>query len=78
MPKMLCTCGNVLRYGDIPCKIEYKFISDVDYDKYDAQIDSEELYTKMQSFFKCPDCQRLWIFWDGFDNEPQEYLHATK
>ncbi len=78
MPKMLCACGNVLRYSDIPCKIEYKFISDVDYDKYEAKIDSEELYTKMQSFLKCPDCQRLWVFWEGLDNEPQEYLPATK
>jgi hypothetical protein len=78
MPKMLCTCGNLLRYSDIPCKIEYKFISDVDYDKYDAQIDSEELYMKMQSFFKCPDCQRLRVFWNGFDNAPQEYLPLAK
>jgi hypothetical protein len=33
LPKMLCTCGNVLRMGDIPCRLQYNFISDVDYDK---------------------------------------------
>lgn len=65
MPKIKCTCGALLRYSDIPCKIEYKLISDVDYDKYVGQVNSEELYMKMQSFFKCSDCQRLWLFWDG-------------
>ncbi|MNK81800.1 hypothetical protein D3C87_1015550 [compost metagenome] len=74
MPKLKCNCGEVLRYGDIPCYIEYKFISDVEYDNFENQVDSEELYMKMKSFLKCPNCDRLWLFWNGFDEQPEEYI----
>lgn len=74
MPQMLCTCGNLLRYSNIPCEIEYKFISDVDYEGYDKKIDNEELYMRMQSFFLCPECERLWVFWKGFEEAPREYV----
>jgi hypothetical protein len=52
VPKFKCKCGSILRYSNIPCDIEYKFISDVDYDKYHSSIDTEELYIKMESFIK--------------------------
>lgn len=74
MPKMLCSCGNILRFGDIPCKIQYNFISDVDYDKVQGLVDSEELYIQMKMLFVCEECKRLWFFWDGFDKPPQEYV----
>ncbi|OKP81706.1 hypothetical protein A3844_25600 [Paenibacillus helianthi] len=73
MPKIRCKCGEVLRFGDIPCDIEYKFISDVEYDQYQGQIDAEELYLKMKSFLECKICGRLWFFWNGFENPPKEY-----
>ncbi|MCL9663130.1 hypothetical protein L2089_20815 [Paenibacillus hunanensis] len=78
MPKMLCTCGNVLNIQDIPCKVQYNFISDVDYDQYNGSIDSEQLYQDMRMFFKCDRCERLWVFWNGFDEEPYEYLRVPK
>lgn len=78
MPKFLCSCGSVIRYSDILCKIEYKFISDVEFDKYDRTIDADELYFNMKSFFKWPDCNRLWVFWDDFGNEPKEYIEVSK
>lgn len=74
MPKLLCKCGEVLSYSQIPCKIEYKFISDVDYDQFIGTIDSEKLYGQMRSFLECPQCRRLWFFWNGFVNEPTEYI----
>ena len=58
MPKMLCSCGNILQLGDIPCKIQYNFISDVDYDKIQGLVDSDELYTKMKMFIVCDSCRR--------------------
>ncbi len=76
MPKMICRCGNVLSYGDIPCNIEYKFISDVAYDKYQGSVDTEELYMNMKSFFECPICKRLWLFWNGFEDTPKEYVNV--
>lgn len=74
MSKMLCKCGETLFLQKIPNDKEYKFISDVEYDKYEGMIDSEKLYMEMKSFIKCNKCGRLWFFWDGFNNEPKEYL----
>lgn len=71
---MSCKCGAILHYGDIPSRIEYKFISDAAYDKYEGEIDSEKLYIEMKSFFKCANCKRLWLFWNGFDEKPSEYV----
>jgi hypothetical protein len=73
MPKIKCNCGEVLRYGDIPCKIEYLFMPDVEYDNFDEPLDPNLLYLKMKSFLKCPTCKRLWVFWNGFDEQPEEY-----
>jgi hypothetical protein len=55
MPKMVCSSGNILRFGDIPYGIQYNFISDVDYDKIQGQVDAEELLLKMKMFFVCED-----------------------
>lgn len=74
MPKIICKCGDVLSYSEIPCSIEYKFISDINYDKYEGMIDSESLYIQMKSFMKCPQCGRLWIFWNGYNSKPTEYI----
>ena len=62
MPKIICTCGETLFCNEIPNPIEFKFISDVDYDKYTDSIDAEELYAQMKSFLKCPGCKNLLIF----------------
>ncbi|MDI4644280.1 hypothetical protein [Cohnella hashimotonis] len=76
MPKIQCTCGNMLRMGDIPCKIQYMFISDTDFDELQGAVDAEELYLKMKMFFQCDSCSRLWVYWNGFDNPPKEYAPA--
>jgi hypothetical protein len=73
MPAIKCTCGNVIRYGQIPCPDEFLFISDVDYDKYTGLIDAEELYRNMKSILQCGNCKRLWVYWNGFKNDPQCY-----
>lgn len=78
MPKFRCKCGDILSYSEIPCKIEYKFISDTEYDKYEGKIDAEELYDKMKSFIKCEKCNRLWVFWNGFESEPIQYVQVKK
>ena len=74
MPKIVCSCQNILSYSEIPCRIEYKFISDYDYDEYQGMIDAEKLYLHMKSFLKCPKCGCLWIFWNGYKNSPTEYI----
>lgn len=75
MGKFLCKCENVIRIsGVIPNPIEWLFISDKEYDNFEPQINSEELYLKMNSFLKCDHCGRLWVFWDGYDNKPTLYM----
>lgn len=63
MPKMMCSCGKILNLQEIPNKIQYNFISDVNYNNYHRSIYSEDLYQEMNMFFKCSDCGRLWGFW---------------
>ena len=74
MPGMLCRCAESLRYGEIPNRIEWLVISDVEYDRFSGSVDAEELYRAMKSILKCPKCGRLWIFWEGFSQPPAEYV----
>ena len=78
MPKFLCKCGETLSYSQIPCKIEYKFISDVSYDQFSGTVDAEKLYEQMKSFIECPKCKRLWFFWNGFKDQATEYTYAKQ
>ncbi len=77
MPKIVCSCKNILSYSEIPSSIEYKFISDCDYDQYQDMINAKDLYQNMKSFLKCPQCNHLWIFWNGYTNPPIEYMENT-
>lgn len=73
MPKIICVCGEILPYSEIPCKIEYKFISDIEFDNYTGVMDVEDLYRNMESFLKCPHCNILLIFWKGYMRPPTLY-----
>jgi len=73
MPKIRCLCGEVIGLGEIPCPYEYMFISDEDYDKFDDPIDSVNLYLKMTKLIKCPACGRIYIYWNGFNEEPEVF-----
>ncbi|WP_299107024.1 hypothetical protein [uncultured Tenacibaculum sp.] len=73
MSKFKCKCRKIIRLNQIPNPNEWLIISDIDYDNYSGMIDSEKLYTKMESMFKCFNCGRLWVFWDGLDLEPTSY-----
>jgi len=78
MPRILCKCGETLRYGDIPCPIEWRFISDKDFDRFSGMVDSEEVYSATRSFLRCPSCKRLWVYWNGFSSDPTEYVVSEK
>lgn len=74
MPGIRCKCGEILRYGEIPNPIEWNIISDVEMDRFTGLVDAGELYREMKSMLLCPSCGRLWIYWNGFDQDPQEYV----
>ncbi|OTG92836.1 hypothetical protein [Acinetobacter sp. ANC 3832] len=73
MPAILCKCGNRLNIGEIPNPIEWLMISDIEYDEFQGEIDSEKLYMKFKSLIICQNCKRLICFWDGFNQNPIFY-----
>lgn len=78
MPSINCKCGERLKYGEIPCPIEWLIISDESYDAYSGEIDSESLYRDMINMLKCPKCGSLLVFWNGFQFEPVLYAPSVE
>jgi hypothetical protein len=74
MPAILCRCNRRISVGEIPCSDQWLFISDTQFDAFSGSVDAEEVYKAMKSFIKCPACGRLWVYWNGFQSDPQEYL----
>jgi len=73
--KFKCPCGEIIRMsGDIPNSEEWLFISDQDFDAVEAAGDPIERYLSFKSLFRCSGCGRVWIFWDGFEAEPTQYV----
>lgn len=77
MPSMICKCGKKINYGNIPCIDEWLLVSDVNFDKFEGQVDAELIYREMIHALRCPECKRLWIFEKGFAEEPVEYFLVT-
>jgi hypothetical protein len=73
MPKVQCTCGEVLSFSGIPSPVEWRIISDVKFDRFAGQVDAEAIYRGSDMMLKCPQCGRLWVFWEGAD-DPIEYV----
>ena len=73
MPSMTCACGDQISWTEIPCPVEYLFISDTDFDRFHGKVDSEQIYQAMTSLMRCPSCDRLWVFWNGTAAEPTLY-----
>jgi hypothetical protein len=74
MGKLLCRCKTVLRLsGPIPNPIEWRLLSDETFDQFSGMVDAEAVYRGAISAFRCATCDRLWVFWDGFDKEPACY-----
>lgn len=74
MSGIMCKCGNRVSYSDVPCKIQWLFMSEVEFDStYTGSVDSDELFSAMKTFLKCPYCSRLIVFWEGESGEPSFY-----
>ena len=73
MPKMMCRCGGVLNLSYIPNPIEWRLLSDTDYDAMGDVIKWEEIENISKPVVECPQCRGLWVFWNGFDGEPVYY-----
>lgn len=79
MPTMMCACGHMLSFTPIPCEIEWLLIRDTEFDELSSaqgDVDAEDIYRRMKSLLRCPECDRLWVFWDGFGEPPHQYVRA--
>ncbi|MFI0424921.1 hypothetical protein [Spongiactinospora sp. 9N601] len=75
MTKFECACGGLIRVsGEIPNPLEWKIISDGDFDRFQGAVDAEGVYLACTSMFRCPGCGRLWVYWDGFEGSPVCYV----
>ncbi|GAB3150824.1 hypothetical protein GCM10027161_50360 [Microbispora hainanensis] len=74
MAKIRCRCMYVITTsGEIPNPLEWKIISDSRFDDFEGLVDAEEIYRACTSMFRCPVCGRLWVYWNGFDRDPECY-----
>lgn len=77
MPSIICLCNHRINYGEIPCRDQWLLISDEGFDKFAGEVNAEEIYGAMSPMLKCPNCGRLWVFWDGFDKPAAVYNLVT-
>ncbi len=73
MGKFRCICDNVISTsGESPH--EWLIISEADYGRvWDANEDFSDLLLKMQKMFVCPNCGRIWVFWEGLGKRGTPY-----
>lgn len=73
MPKQKCNCGVVINLSSIPSPYQHLIISDTAFDGFQGTVEAEAIYAKMQLMVKCPSCERLYIYEDGFGKVPKVY-----
>ena len=73
MPKIVCECKNIIDLGGIPSENQFLIISDMDFDKFQGLVDAEAIYKEFKVVAKCQKCERLHIFWNGFDKTASVY-----
>ena len=74
MPKVICNCGHTLDFGGIPSPIVWRTLSDVEFDKFSGAVDAEEIFGATKMMILCPQCGRLWAWWDDDSGIPTEYI----
>jgi len=74
MPKYQCKCGITINLSEIPSPNQFMIISDVEMDQFTGSVESEDVYRSMKIVANCPNCHRLHIFWEGFNENPSTYV----
>jgi len=78
-----CSCKADISFGGAASSTEWRFAADAEFfvDDYpdETTIDQEKMYNLMRTFVKCQKCGNLWVFWDGPELPPREYIfHRCK
>lgn len=78
MARFRCVCGEVIvTSGEIPNPLEWRCLSDVEFDEFQGLVEAEEIYRRSTILYRCPRSDHLWIFWRGFGNPPTLYAPVT-
>jgi len=85
MATVRCRCGGMFSDGSIPCEEQYHLLPDVALEGVVDRVitfareakDEAEVFYAVRSaatlVYKCPDCGRLIVFWDGLSHVPRFY-----
>ncbi len=74
MARFQCLCGEqIVTSGAIPNPIEWRCLSDDDFDAFHGRIDAEDIYMQTTLMYRCPKSDHLWFFWQGIGNSPTLY-----
>ncbi len=73
MPKQKCVCGEVINLSSIPSPHQHLIISDTVFDGFQGSVEAEVIYANMLLVVKCPSCERLYMYEDGFGKLPKVY-----
>ena len=78
MPKILCTCGDTIPFHRLDEPNEWMMINAAALYQLPDSARKSEIFPQLTGMLKCPVCGRLWVFWEGFGENPQEYLPITE
>lgn len=76
MPSYLCKCDRRIDYTEIPAPTSYHLVHDEDVEVDEDIVTRHATWTEAVQVLRCPFCDRLWVFWQGFGNSPTEYVNA--
>ena len=75
MARMNCRCGEILSNAVAPNDIELRVYTDIEWDKI-LEVDTIETWKfplPKHSVWKCPKCERIYVFDEGTDKAIKVY-----
>ena len=77
MASFNCSCGKLIALNEIPSRSEWLILSDIDANELPDEIATDLFLAKMRPLLRCEFCNRIWIFWDGREFQPTEYVQKA-
>jgi hypothetical protein len=78
MAKFRCHCGEVISMsGEIPNQLEWHLVSDCELEETWEAEDFGGLQQAARPVFLCPQCGRIWVYWNGYGGERVSYVRES-
>ena len=80
MARIQCRCGELLSNSDAPNDVQLRVYTDKEWDDILSvdTIKTWEIPMPKCSVWKCPKCERIYVFEVGNDKAIKEYVLATE